>query len=109
MNHHQNDIDQISNKMRDDFDLMTECNIRNCVKFAQHYRNREKEIENDSSVQETTNNFIYFYVDLLNAMHCHFHHLYDAGLRVKMVDMGNVDDDKSHFDRELCIRNKVIR
>ena len=53
-----------------------------------------------------------FCIDLMDSIHCHWYHLYDTGMRVKVdeEEKSSVDDDDyKYFDAEFYLRSKAIR
>ena len=84
MDKHQNDIDQINDRMKTDLDLMRECHTeyKNCALLLRHYRNREKE-NVDLSPSSSYSYSLSFYIDLLDTIHCFWYHSFHLGLRAR--------------------------
>ena len=53
-----------------------------------------------------------FYVDIIDSIHCHWYHLYETGLRVKLDDVkeqiGELQTSAKNFDPEFAMRSKAI-
>ena len=116
MDKHQNDVDQINDRIKTDLNLMPECykEYQNCALLSRHYRDRMKDPAPGSLEYD-----VIFYSDLLDSVHCLWLHSFHLGLRVKLEmdeyqTVNGNNDKNSHvhqqwFDSKFRMRQSIIR
>ena len=127
MDHHQYDMEQVLKVLKSDMELLSECNINNCVAIKRHFRDRERDKITPSiswKCQQCNSmnpqcpkcceiaHELTFYIDILDSIHCHWYHSFDLGLRVRNDDIKQLKDDEadeqSYYDQEFAKRQKLI-
>ena len=78
----------------------TNCDPQNCKEIKRHYRNRDKEFnqqqttdnETDSKQQTETQDKSEFVFDLFSQLHCHIYHQYDVGFRISKQEQKQIKE-----------------
>eukprot|EP01084_Bolivina_argentea_P126999 224706_1 len=91
-----------NNDFKHIYDTLDECNVRMCDIIKRHYRNRN--IDSSATEDEIKENSEMQYIEIIDKIHCHYHHSYDMGLR------GNMFDEKHHdqHQEKHCAVNSEI-
>ena len=91
-----------------------ECDLKSC-----HYANRRYRVNEQSLkvVNNTDDNELYFYIDIMDSLHFHLLHLYDSNLRISKKNAINHDynddekdekRDTEYFDAEFSQKQQLI-
>ena len=79
-----------------------ECNPNECTQIDKHYRDRQKESEDPHDEDTIARGFI---ADTLAKIHCHVHHQYHFGFRLRR---SNFDDEKYDSTNTRFLEMKKI-
>ena len=111
MEHHQNNIDQIQEKMKIDIYLMEKCDIEKCMKSVRHYRDRDTsrplfDARNNQLTHQDRDEHLehdlVFYVDLLDSIHVLWFHSFELGLRSHVMK-----DDFKYITNDSTVLCKI--
>merc|ERR1712154_41249 len=81
------------------------CKLKNCFYLLRHNRDRKKS-ETFCEEKKVEDNEYLYYRDLLDTIHCHLHHLYDTGFRVKKKELIKNNNEQKLETEEKCQKTK---
>merc|ERR550532_2177211 len=75
------------------FQQIRQCDANNCLLLYRHQNTKEEEDEKGKGKDEEADQTALFYRDLMDALHCYLVHQFEIGIRIKVRQRRDGNDD----------------